>query len=224
VVKFVADGTADLIAEEICRAKSTVLYGIATAVAERIDVGLFGAFLTNDPDSAGYYVVQWTSEPYTLQDAIDVDEYDPPLHLEAGKLICQAHYLHMVPRMRQWYTVPTTDLPTTLRLQQVIDPSLEMLAISPSNKLPSNCDKRACESLGAKKISNESHEELIEEIHQRECLDFDEEHDQEEESSDEEDGDQLEDSDSSSSNNNEDVQIAMLGTLNCVLIITMSSL
>jgi hypothetical protein len=36
------DGTADLIAAEICNAKSTVLHGIATSVAERIVTLLLG--------------------------------------------------------------------------------------------------------------------------------------------------------------------------------------
>jgi hypothetical protein len=207
LVKLVADGTADLIAEEICRAKSTVLHGIATSVAERIEDGLFGAFLTDDPDSDGYYVVQWTSDPYTLQESIELEEYDPPLHLEAGELVCEARYLNKVPRARQWYTAPTTDLPTTVRLQQVIDPMLELLEISPANKLPNNCDKRACERLQARKISNESHEELIEEIHRRECLDFDEEHGQEEEeSSDDDESEQESERSDSSSSDNEEVQ------------------
>jgi hypothetical protein len=88
---------------------------------------------------------------------------------------------------------------------------LEMLDISPDNNLPGNCDKRACERLGARKILNESHEELIEEIHRRECLDFDEEHvgQEEEESSDnkeDEEGEQSKNSESSSSDN-EQVQV-----------------
>ncbi len=197
LVKLVADGTAESIADDICKAKITVLYGIATSVAESICEGSFGAFLTDDKESDGYYVVQWTSDPYTLQNSVQLEEYKPPLHLEAGELVCKARYLHKVPRARQWYTVPTTDLPTTVRLQQVIDPKLEMLNISPTNKLPGNCDKRACERLGAQKISNEAHEELIEEIHRRECLDFDEEHeseelsdDEQEEQSDDQDDDQ----------------------------------
>jgi hypothetical protein len=56
------------------------------------------------------------------------------------------------------------------------------------------------------RFSNESHEELIKEIHRRECLDFDEEHvgQEEEESSDnkeDEEGEQSKTSDSSSSDN-----------------------
>ena len=123
-------------------------------------------------------------------------------------MVCEARYLNKVPRARQWYTAPTTNLPTTVRLQQVIDPMLELLEISPANKLPNNCDKRACTRLRARKISNESHEELIEEIHRRECLDFDEEHGQEEEeSSDDDEAEQeSERTSDSSSSDNEEVQ------------------
>jgi hypothetical protein len=88
LVKLVADGTADLIAAEICHAKSTVLHGIATSIAEKICNGSFGASsLTDDLDSDGFYVVQWSSDPYTLHESIELDEYEPPLHLEAGELV-----------------------------------------------------------------------------------------------------------------------------------------
>ena len=48
-----------------------------------------------------------------------------------------------------------------------------MLGISQQqNKLPSNCDER----LGAWRISNISHDELIEESYRRECLELEKEY------------------------------------------------
>jgi hypothetical protein len=49
-----------------------------------------------------------------------------------------------------------------VRLQQVLNPVLHMVGISQQNKLLSNRDKRAYERLGARRISNISHDELIE--------------------------------------------------------------
>jgi hypothetical protein len=57
--------------------------------------------------------------------------------------------LNKVPGAKQWYTPPSKPLPTTVRLQQVLNPVLHMVGIPQQNKLPSNCDKRACERLGA---------------------------------------------------------------------------
>jgi hypothetical protein len=64
-----------------------VLHGIVTEAADQIKMGALGTFLMNDPDSNGYYVVEWTSLPYTLQEeAITLEEYDPPLHLGGGRI------------------------------------------------------------------------------------------------------------------------------------------
>jgi hypothetical protein len=70
-----------------------------------------------------------------------------------------------------------------------------MLSISQQNKLPSNCDKRACERLGARRITNVSHDGLIEEIYRRECLDFEEKYEDEESEEDPDEEDSLPHSD-----------------------------
>jgi hypothetical protein len=139
--------------DDLDEAKQMVLHGMATEAAEQIKVGQIGSFLTNDADSDGYYVVEWTSEPYTLQEAVTLEAYDPPLHLEKGELVSDGQYLNKVLGAKQWYTPPSKPLPTTVRLQQVLNPVLYMVGISQQNKLPSNCDKRACERLGARRIS-----------------------------------------------------------------------
>jgi hypothetical protein len=73
-------------------------------------------------------------------------------------LVSDGQYLNKVPGAKQWYTPPSKPLPTTVRLQQVLNLVLHMVGISQQNKLPSNCDKRACERLGARWISNNSHD------------------------------------------------------------------
>jgi hypothetical protein len=74
--------------DDLDEGKKIVLHGLATEAAEKIKIGGIGCFLTNNPDSDGYYIVEWKSEPYTLQEAITLVEYDPPLHLEEGELVC----------------------------------------------------------------------------------------------------------------------------------------
>jgi hypothetical protein len=94
--------------------------------------------------------------------------------MEEEELVCDGQYLNKVPGAKHWCTPPSKLLPTTGRLKQVLNPALHLLAISPQNKLHSNCDKRASERLRARRISNTLHEELIEDIYQRECLKFEE--------------------------------------------------
>jgi hypothetical protein len=121
--------------DDLDEAKQMVLQGMATEAAEQINIGQIGSFLTNDADSDGYYVVEWTSEPYTLQEAGTLVEYDPLLHLEKGELVSDGQYLNKVPGAKQWYTPPSKPLPTTVRLQQVLNPVLHMVGISQQNKL-----------------------------------------------------------------------------------------
>jgi hypothetical protein len=87
-------------------------------------------------------------------------------------LVYDGQYLNKVPGAKHWYTPPSKPLPTTVRLQQIINPVLHLLAISQQNQLPSNCDKRACERLGARRISNILHKELMKKKYRRECLKF----------------------------------------------------
>jgi hypothetical protein len=66
-------------------------------------------------------------------------------------------------------------------MQQVVSSKVELESISEMNKLPHTCDRRTATRLGAKRISNEDHDEMLEEIHRREALEFDEERDEEDE-------------------------------------------
>jgi hypothetical protein len=76
--------------DKVDLASTVILENITTIMAENIEVGSIGAFLTEDKDVDGYYLVEFTSEPYTLQEATLLTEYEPPLQLEEGKLVCEA--------------------------------------------------------------------------------------------------------------------------------------
>lgn len=54
---------------EILEMQELVLGGIAR-MPEEVQVEVLGALMTDDEDDAGYYVVEWLSEPYTLQEEI----------------------------------------------------------------------------------------------------------------------------------------------------------
>ena len=60
-------------------------------------------------------------------------------------------------------------------MQQVVAADTTIDPISPNNKLPNNCDWRGATCLGALKVPNESHDQIIEEIYRREVLEYDEE-------------------------------------------------
>jgi hypothetical protein len=150
------------------------LQGIAVMMSERMEAGKYGAFVTDDPKSDGYYLVEWMTPPYTLQDDERLEEYDPPIIIPKGELVCDAKYWSKVPGARQWY-VPEEDSMTVVRVKQVIAPDIELLAISANVKLPNTCNKRAATTKQSKKIATTEHKTILDEISQREALDYNKE-------------------------------------------------
>jgi hypothetical protein len=146
---------------------------MTTRMAEAIFEKGFGAIMTEDEQTHGYYLIQWCGLPYTLQE--DSDES------QAGELVCEATYLNPVERAPYWYT--PSDIATVVRLQHVVGADLEMNQPSPSIKLPSNCKREDALRKGAMRLSEYSHELLLDEINRRDALDYEEE--DEEESTDE---------------------------------------
>ena len=45
-----------------------MLRGVETRMSEKVLTTMYRAMRTNDESTDGYYVLQWTSEPYTLQE------------------------------------------------------------------------------------------------------------------------------------------------------------
>jgi hypothetical protein len=164
---------ADADEEEIEEAQAVALHGLATRMSEKVQHGNYGAFSTEDPHADGYYIVQWTSDPYTLQEDLQLTDYDPPVIIPAGELVCDAKYLEKVPRTKRWY-IPT-NLATTVRLKQVVATDMALLPISEANKLPNNCDKRRATPLGPRKVREDEHDAIGEEIRRRDELNYEEE-------------------------------------------------
>jgi hypothetical protein len=159
--------------EELNDARGIVLDGIAEMISETIEVGESGAFMTDDTTTDGYYLVEWAGEPYTLQEETVLNEYEPPIILPEGELVCEAKYWSQVPRAKRWFTPSQTgDTRTVVRLQQVVASRVRLIAISATNKMPNTCDKRTATRLGARKLHPEDHEAMVEEMSRREVLDF----------------------------------------------------
>jgi hypothetical protein len=66
------------------------------------------------------FLVQWSSAPYTLQSDFFLDEYDPPLLLQQGELVCDAKYCSKVLRAKSWHTPVQANSGTAVRLQQAM--------------------------------------------------------------------------------------------------------
>jgi hypothetical protein len=178
-------------AEEAEEALEEALAGMTTMMAERIKPDKYGAFSTTDEDADGYYIVKWTSEPYTLQEDKLLTEYTPAMRIPAGTLVCDAEYYNKVPGASLWYTPTQGDeRNTVVRVQQVVAADLTMMPISDSNKLPagmSKKNKQEATKQNALRLESDEHDMVLDEIHRREVLEHDEdvESDDDEEMSDE---------------------------------------
>ena len=95
-------------------ARQEVLLSVTSNLAESISVGGFGAVMTEDESTNGYYVVKWTDTPFTYQE----DSDDIP----AGNLVCRAEYLNPVGRARLWYTRSHDNV--LVRLNHAVDGDL----------------------------------------------------------------------------------------------------
>jgi len=67
-------------------AMAEVLAGVTERMSEAIrdSETKYGAFSTLDEDADGYYVVKWTSTPYTLQHDLELTEYTPDARADLG--------------------------------------------------------------------------------------------------------------------------------------------
>jgi hypothetical protein len=113
--------------DDLEHAQTVVLDCIAEDVCKEIKVGGYGAFATKDPDADGYYVVEWVGLPMLLVDATLLNKFDPPIQLQEGELVARAKYFNEVPRANRWYT--SSEVKTTVRLQQVLAPDLTLQPI-----------------------------------------------------------------------------------------------
>jgi len=167
--------TTESVLEENEQVHELVLAGIAETVSKNVIVGGYGAVMTDDPDSDGYYLLQWDSEPRALEEDLEV-EYATILK---GELVADAVYLNPVPRARQWYTRATQEdeesLRTVVRMQHVVAADISLSGESASQKLPNNCDRTTARQLGALRVSDDKHNLIADEISRREVLDFIEE-------------------------------------------------
>ena len=143
-------------------------------MSEKILTTMYGVMRTNDESSDEYYVLQWTSELYILQEDKEMKGYTATITVYAGEIVCDAVFLNPVPNEKYWYTPMKRWVgDVTVRLKQVIIPNVTMIKIDKTNTLPKRCKKNEAIKLGAQRTSNEDIDELLKETHRRDKLDTD---------------------------------------------------
>ena len=133
--------------------------------------GGVGAVGTTDNAAMGYYVVRWTSEPYTLQAVAE----GVSGVIAAGVMVVDAVYFNMVGRAPYWYT--QSELTVVIEVRHVLRSGLQLEEISPTNKLPLACNRLDATRKRAVKITTQEHESIMEEAVRRDRLEFSEDED-----------------------------------------------
>ena len=185
--------------EDIDDLKQEVLQEYDAGVMQSIQPGLFGSIVVDDdarhaPD--GYYIVQWSGQPYTLQEDTEVDGAILP----EGTLVCQAVYWNWVRGATRWFTPPTGEPEAFLfRLRYVVNPCVTMEDLSVTARLPNSwrpARKATVTAMGPKRVVEEAHDQIISEIARRALLHYEEDSDNDS-GSDDEDNDEEDSVDSS---------------------------
>ena len=144
-------------------------------IANEVAINGYGALATNDNNvKVGYYIIQWTSTPYPLQQDTTIDTFDPPLELKAGDMVCNAMYLNAVPHCKLLYTHSNKKtLSTIVLIQHVVDANITMKKLTKRDDLPKNMRRfyQDIKNLNAVMVSANTHECIVEEIERRNMLD-----------------------------------------------------
>ena len=80
-------------------------------------------------------------------------------------------WLNSVHRARHWYTKSTDE--ATLSVVYLVATDLQMHPISPTNMVRNHLVRKDAERLGALRLSNDSHDHILDEIERRERLECD---------------------------------------------------
>ena len=113
----------------------TILRGVETRMSKKILVTIFDATRIDDESTDGYYIVQWTSESYTLQEDKEERGYIQLVIVYAGEIVCDTLFFNPVSNAKYWLTSMNNkrDGDTTVRLKQVLLPNITMMKIYHNN-------------------------------------------------------------------------------------------
>ena len=128
----------------------------------------FGAIHTEDPKTDGYYIVQFISDPYTLQE----DTVEDGVTIANGVLVCDARYFSPVQLGDCWYTLPKDgDIETTVLLRTVIKANLSLHFVTHPNQLPvklRGLTKEDCQNMLPFLLPDNIHDNILDEKVRRE--------------------------------------------------------
>ena len=135
-------------------AKAETLVSLTTNLAQTIEIGNFGAIISEDPGAKdGFWIVRWTSEPYADQ--------------ETGELMCDCDYYNYCTGAPRWFSLSDDD--DSVFVTHIVKADLKLLPMDRATNWPRGhqvCIKDM-ERKKAVKMSDEDFDIIFDEIHNR---------------------------------------------------------
>jgi len=150
--------------------QESILNDMSEMFAESIEISNYGAFQTHDTTTSGYYIVQWTSTPYVLDEPYICHEYSPPQVIPEGTYVCRASFLNPMGPSSFWYHEPPTTLPVMVKMKQVIHANLTFQEITPIHRLPQRFV--GYKNMNPRHLIESQHDTMLQEISRREILEY----------------------------------------------------
>ena len=161
IVELQERATSD--AEGVDEEREVVLRHVTTSVARNIEIGNMGAGAFDEGEGESgeeqCHLVEFASLPWTDQEGDKC----------AWKVNCL--WLNSVHMARHWHTKSTDE--ATLNVVHLVATDLQMHPISPTNMVRNLQVRKEAERLGALRLSNDSHDFILDEIERRERLECD---------------------------------------------------
>ena len=120
------------------------------------------------------WLVEWLSEPYSLQ--VDTDGMAGVIG--NGKMVVDAIYHNRVPLAPFWYT--KSEEKTVVMARHVLKSGLEVEGVSGTNLLPRGCNRMEATRQKAVKVNILDHEDIMEEAKKLNRLEYNDRNEEEE--------------------------------------------
>ena len=124
---------------------------------------MIGVFQNSNSNTPGYYIFQWTGNPYTLQKQYTCHAFYHPVIISEGELVCPANFGTPISKYFYWYHDPDEAIPVMVHLKQVVMPYIEFLSDNnTTNKMPSYFKRYA--DMNSHLLSEHDHQIILDKI------------------------------------------------------------
>ena len=122
--------------EKDVEAFESILRGVEKRISEKKLTTMYCAMRTDDEITDGYYIIQWTSIIYTLQEDKEMKRYKSAITAYEGEIVYDAVFLNPASNSKYWVT-PMNKIvcDVTVRLEQVFQPNITMMKIDKKSTL-----------------------------------------------------------------------------------------